>query len=101
MELKEQAVTAFPDVEIFPRDPENDQFILIASDGLWDVKTNEEARDDVLRLVYPNGFENKPTMDEMVKGHKSLIDSCWSRDRYANEGKGQDNITAVLVEFNK
>ena len=102
LKQEEQAVTCVPDILEFDRDQENDEFILIACDGFWDVRpTKEVACDAVRECIYPNGFENKPTMDELVKGTKKLIDECWSRDRYANSGKGQDNITAVIVEFNK
>ena len=38
---EEQAVTYLPEIWDFDRDYENDAFVLIACDGLWDVKTNE------------------------------------------------------------
>jgi len=38
----EQAVTCAPDILEYTR-TENDDFIIIACDGLWDVMTNEEA----------------------------------------------------------
>ena len=55
------------------------------------------------KTIYPNGFRVTPKVKlmEVVKGMGKIVDTCWSRDRYANGGKGQDNITAVLVEFNK
>jgi len=39
--LEKQAVTYLPDVIKVKRHPDEDEFILIASDGLWDVRTNE------------------------------------------------------------
>jgi hypothetical protein len=40
-------------------------------------------------------------MTDFIIGVEKLIDTCWSRDRFANQGLGQDNVTAVLVEFKK
>jgi len=39
LSAKEQAVSAFPDVSIEPID-RNVQFVLLACDGIWDVKTS-------------------------------------------------------------
>ena len=39
LQPKEQAVSAFPDVQIEPIDKQT-QFVLLACDGIWDVKTS-------------------------------------------------------------
>lgn len=39
---KDQVVSAFPDVKIEPITPDT-QFVLLACDGIWDVKTSQEA----------------------------------------------------------
>ena len=44
---KDQAVSAFPDVRIEPMDAQT-QFIILACDGIWDVKTSQEAVDFML-----------------------------------------------------
>jgi len=36
-------ISAEPDVRITRVDPEKDQFLIVATDGLWDVMTSEEA----------------------------------------------------------
>lgn len=43
---RQTKVTALPELEKIPRDVQNDQFIVIACDGIWDVMTNE-VRDGV------------------------------------------------------
>ena len=43
-----QAVTAFPDVRVFDRSPE-DNFFVNACDGIWDCKTNEEVVNDYIK----------------------------------------------------
>ena len=35
--------SATPDVREFKLDRDNDQFMIVATDGLWDVMTSEEA----------------------------------------------------------
>ena len=52
---KDQAVTAFPDIITRPRD-ENDMFIILACDGIWDCLTNEaciEKLNGKIQLLHP------------------------------------------------
>jgi len=44
---EEQAVTAFPEVIIEQRKPEEDEFIVLACDGIWDVMSSQEVVDKV------------------------------------------------------
>ena len=55
MQAKDQAVTAFPDISIEPID-RNTQFVLLACDGIWDVKTSQEAIDFMMQKLYVNNF---------------------------------------------
>ena len=80
-------VSAFPDVTVTERSPE-DEYILLACDGLWDVKTTEEAIEEVSQTIYNNNFTQTLSMTDFVVGVENLIDTCWSRDRFANQGLG-------------
>jgi serine/threonine protein phosphatase PrpC len=62
----EQKVSAVPDIKVINRDDDDDEFLILACDGLWDVMTNEEAADNVRRL-YLNG-EQSPVLiaEEML-----------------------------------
>ena len=40
---EEQKVTAKPDLMVYPRDKENDEFVIVACDGIWDVVSNDEC----------------------------------------------------------
>jgi serine/threonine protein phosphatase PrpC len=46
----DQKVSPVPDVIIQSRDPSQDEFILVACDGIWDVLTNYEAVQTVAEL---------------------------------------------------
>ena len=39
----EQKVSPVPDIIVQNRDPEEDEFIVLACDGIWDVQTNQEC----------------------------------------------------------
>jgi serine/threonine protein phosphatase PrpC len=99
LKARDQAVTAFPDIKVVPLT--NDcQFILLACDGLWDVKTSDEAIEWVHTRIYKNSFgKGKLTMQELTKGTEDLVDSCCATDIGASQGLGCDNITAILVEL--
>lgn len=57
---------------------------MIACDGMWEVKSNEEAVGWVHENIYSGKFrQNKPNMTGLVEGVGNLVDSCWARDRFA------------------
>jgi serine/threonine protein phosphatase PrpC len=80
----EQPVTAKPDVTVVPRNVDQDQFLLLACDGIWDVVSNEVCAQFVL--------------DKMNIGHgigricELLIDHCL-------ELSSHDNMSVVLIAF--
>lgn len=88
-------VTCFPDVTVTERSKE-DLYILLACDGLWDVYSSEEAVEQLVNRVYKKPPKNAAAF---LKGVEELVDSCWTRDDN-EDGKTNDNITALLVEFN-
>jgi len=59
------------------------KFIIIASDGLWDVVRNQEACDFT-----------KDKLKEQTFGARSLMKKAYAR-------KSMDNITVILVKFTK
>lgn len=42
LKAKDQAVTAFPDVKCV-QITQDTEFVLLACDGIWDVKTSQDA----------------------------------------------------------
>jgi serine/threonine protein phosphatase PrpC len=68
LSLIEQLVSPEPDVTVLKRDTENDKFLLLACDGIFDVMTNEEV------IVYVmHQLQLKEDLSEICS---SLIDKC-------------------------
>ena len=63
---------------------ENNQFAIMASDGLWDVVANEQARTFV-----KNALQKNQSLDEIAKNLKNEA---------IKRGSG-DNITIIIVQF--
>ncbi|GBG31084.1 Protein phosphatase, putative [Hondaea fermentalgiana] len=80
-----QAVTARPDVTFFPRSPE-DQFVVIASDGVWDCMESEEMSSYVLKFIVEDGID----LDLFCE---IMLDECVNR-RY-----GGDNTAIIVVDL--
>ncbi|XP_070538635.1 protein phosphatase 1L-like [Ptychodera flava] len=73
---------ANPDILTFELDEVKPQFLILATDGLWDAFTNEEA---VMFI--------KERLDEPHFGAKSLVLQAYYRG-------SPDNITVMVVNFN-
>lgn len=71
------------------------QFVVLACDGIWDVKTNEE----VVKFVQARCYDDGRTIANMQKGMEALLDDCCAEDTAQNGGLGCDNMTAVLVDL--
>lgn len=86
---EKQVVTAFP--EVIVKDNLKDfEFIILASDGLWDVLSSEE----VISFVQTCIATNKPPADIC----EMLISACLAPDNQMM-GLGYDNVTVILVCF--
>jgi len=94
LSAKDQMVCCMPDVRIFNRVPE-DEFMVIACDGVWDVLESQDVVDYV-----------RPRLGRVLDGTirlqtitESLLDRCLSPDLQKTEGVGGDNMTMILVVF--
>jgi len=85
-----QIVCSTPDIHIESRSP-YDEFIVLACDGVWDVKTNDE----VCRFI----------RDRLRKGQgitsiiETLLDDCITTDPKVTGGLGADNMTCVVIKL--
>lgn len=87
---EKQAVTSTPDIHAEARTP-GDEFIVLACDGIWDVKTNAEVCTFV-RTGLAMGRDVRELLEE-------LLDACLTPDPKTTQGLGADNMTVMVVKF--
>uniref|UniRef100_F1L5B2 Protein phosphatase 1B n=1 Tax=Ascaris suum TaxID=6253 RepID=F1L5B2_ASCSU len=84
LNVTQQLVSPEPDVYTIPRNPEVDEFLLLACDGIYDVMDNAELCDFVqsrLRVT-----------DDLSNVANQILDACLSKG-------SRDNMTVILVCF--
>ncbi|CDR96202.1 protein phosphatase 2C, putative [Babesia bigemina] len=106
----EQRISAMPDVRICPLTPQ-DEFIVLACDGIWDCKSNQQVVDFVRsRLFRDEGAINDAVDSDGVANNdpgtlakicEELCDECLSSNPSESEGVGCDNMTVVIVQLSK
>eukprot|EP00759_Apiculatamorpha_spiralis_P031535 PhF_6_TR3341/c0_g1_i1/m.4719/K14803/PTC2_3; protein phosphatase PTC2/3 len=81
-------VSVVPDVQtrVVGKD---DEFLLLASDGLWECLSNDEVA---------QRLNDVGTSEDITKCVENLVDSCVAS---APKSPGVDNITVVLIHFRK
>eukprot|EP00928_Gymnodinium_smaydae_P071567 TRINITY_DN55117_c0_g1_i1.p1 TRINITY_DN55117_c0_g1~~TRINITY_DN55117_c0_g1_i1.p1 ORF type:complete len:405 (+),score=77.55 TRINITY_DN55117_c0_g1_i1:217-1431(+) len=88
----EQMICSTPDIGVFPREAE-DEFLLLACDGVWDVMSSQEAVDFVHERLIAGELRSCSRICE------ELLDKCVSPDLSITQGLGGDNMTVILVLF--
>uniref|UniRef100_A0A3Q2ZL86 protein-serine/threonine phosphatase n=1 Tax=Kryptolebias marmoratus TaxID=37003 RepID=A0A3Q2ZL86_KRYMA len=78
----EQLVSPEPEVFVMVRAPEQDQFIILACDGIWDVMSNEELCEFVKSRL--------EVCDDLEKVCNEVVDTCLHKG-------SRDNMSIVLV----
>ncbi|KAI8368185.1 phosphatase 2C-like domain-containing protein [Radiomyces spectabilis] len=86
---EKQAVTADPEISEHEL-TDNDEFMILACDGIWDCLTNQEAVDCV-RFKLTERKQLKTICEEMM-------DLCLTKKSDAT-GIGCDNMTMIIVAF--
>eukprot|EP00732_Lithocolla_globosa_P005719 Lithocolla_globosa_v1_NODE_6129_length_1129_cov_192.183844.p1 type:complete len:321 gc:universal NODE_6129_length_1129_cov_192.183844:149-1111(+) len=89
LQPKDQIVTAFPDVHE-RKIIADDEFMVLACDGIWDVLSNQDVADFV-RPKLAAGMALDKVCEE-------LMDRCLATDSIS-VGVGCDNMTVVIVAF--
>ncbi|GAA6034720.1 hypothetical protein JCM8097_001137 [Rhodosporidiobolus ruineniae] len=87
LDPEQQIVTADPDITVHEATPD-DEFVVIACDGIWDVLTSQQVIDYV-RLAIAQG-------QSLVKICEDLMDRCLAPDSDWG-GVGCDNMTLMVV----
>jgi hypothetical protein len=118
--VEQQVVISTPHLQRIPRRQE-DQFLLLASDGLWNVMSDQQACDFVLRSrqapshsVMGLGGNDAATSDANniaslgpgLSNHisaafmESMDDSCSRLTQRALDLRSKDNISVLVIELN-
>ena len=83
----EQKVSPVPDIIVQTRNHDEDEFIIIACDGIWDVNTNQEAV-QMVSDIFADGESNIGLVCE------EILDLCLLKG-------SKDNMTALVIKFPK
>lgn len=89
---EKQMITALPDLQSISLEPE-DQFFIVACDGIWNSMTSQEAVDFVAERLKDPAKKSKPSLI-----CEELFDHCLAPSTYG-DGTGCDNMTAIIVVF--
>jgi serine/threonine protein phosphatase PrpC len=87
LKAEEQQVSAEPDIEIHERSAENDQFLLLCCDGIWDVMSNDEVG-GFMHSQFQQGWKGMQLSDCC----EALIDTCLEKG-------SRDNMSTVVACF--
>ena len=88
---EEQIITANPDIKS-EKLQYNDQFMILACDGVWDILSNQEAVDFV---------KNQLGTKSLQEICEDVFTRCLATDVGSSGGLGCDNMTCIIVVFKK
>ena len=91
----EQMVIVDPEVKKVAR-TKNDQFLILACDGIWDCKTSEEGVEDIREAL-----QKRKKTEPISKLIEDLFERICATDIISSAGIGTDNMTCIVVEFQK
>lgn len=94
---KDQMITAEPDLARITLVPE-DEFLVLACDGIWDCLSNQECVDFV-RSRLEAWKEKKREWDPLSKIAEEMLDACLADDPRKTTGVGGDNMTCLIVQL--
>lgn len=95
LKYNEQQVIVEPDIKKVARSP-NDQFLMLACDGIWDCLTSEEGVNQ-MREALQKRKDSEPVSTII----EELFDRIIAPDVLTSLGIGSDNMTCIIVEFKK
>lgn len=84
----EQAVVAVPEIQSHARDADRDMYLVLACDGIWDVLSNQEVGDFVVKHVQEAIDAEKE--DILPQVGDLLVKECLERG-------STDNMTCMIV----
>ena len=94
MKPEQQIISAFPDIKIETLGDDCD-FAVLACDGIWDCKTNQEVCD-----FFSERFKKNPN-GKISKMIEELYDEILAPDVFTDTGVGCDNMSCIVIQFKK
>jgi protein phosphatase PTC2/3 len=91
LSVKEQMVTADPEIKEYAIKSGETAFLIVACDGIWDCMSNQEAVDFVGEII-----SKKPKLSQVIE---DLFDKIIAPENPSNGSNGGDNMTCVIVQF--
>ncbi|KAG7288502.1 hypothetical protein NEMBOFW57_004855 [Staphylotrichum longicolle] len=88
---EQQIVTAYPDVVVHEQG-DDDEFLVIACDGIWDCQSSQAVIEFVRR-----GIAAKQDLDKICE---NMMDNCLASNSETG-GVGCDNMTMIIIGFLK
>eukprot|EP00795_Rhopilema_esculentum_P007765 gene7765-13608_t len=92
----EQVITAVPDVEEITL-TKDDQFMIIACDGIWNIMTSQEAVDFVSKKLEEQKKAGKICLSKICE---EIFDECLAPDT-SGDGSGCDNMSCIVILLNE
>ena len=90
----EQIISPYPDIRVEELDNDCD-FAVLACDGIWDCKSNQEVCD-----FFMERLRKRPT-EKLSKFIEELFDEILAPDVFTESGVGCDNMSCILIQFKK
>lgn len=91
---EDQILSNFPEVKIDSLTSDVD-FIVLACDGIWDCKTNQEVCD-----FFTDRFNRDPD-GKISTFIEQLYDEILAPDVFTDTGVGCDNMSCIVIKFKK
>ncbi|KAK9881770.1 hypothetical protein WA026_017288 [Henosepilachna vigintioctopunctata] len=88
---KEQMITALPDIKTLDINRDEDEFIILACDGIWNSMSSQEVVD----FVRPKIKEKREKLSSICE---ELFDHCLAPNTMG-DGTGCDNMTAIIIQL--
>lgn len=107
---RKQMISALPDVRRIQLQKDEDEFMLLACDGIWNSMTSQDVVDFVRERIYkaeskdeaqPADVKEKRKWTEGIKLSNicgEMFEHCLAPNT-SGDGTGCDNMTAILVLF--
>lgn len=96
LSLGEQLITPFPDIKVEPIEKDT-QFLLIASDGIWDFMSSQNAVEYIREQMAKCEFTGTKDL-KMSTIIEKLFDKVMTKNIKLNT-IGSDNMSCILIKF--